>query len=255
MIGRSSEVKRLRRTICAEAKGKVISDEWTLANRLFTFAWHNEWMYRKLEGGLGEEIRSWLDRHESEIKGRITHQPNALDLNLKYHWWHFMTQHNVWMRDWCLAGDPDSPEQNKPASGSKNPEDNICFFKLVEAILASGDDGESAGLRLRNCIMLLGTRSARLPVGCDAREILGARLSDRTAGFALQAIFELAREGYLAEGWPDTSTEFNVWCKEQDANYSSIRPEAWKRYSEELKMVTHLDLVPEEWEEIRPAHW
>ncbi|GAG32519.1 unnamed protein product, partial [marine sediment metagenome] len=82
-------------------------NRWRLANRLFSISWHNEWMASKKRNRyFRNTFNKWIERCAEYALREISIDPKILDSNLQYHWWHFITQHGVWMKNWCFQPEP-----------------------------------------------------------------------------------------------------------------------------------------------------
>jgi hypothetical protein len=254
-------VQRLRKRLAVEAEGQVELNDWTVANRLFTIAWHNDEKSTCLAG----ELRDWLLKWRSTGEKAISEDPLCIDSNLKYHWWHFLTQRGAWMREWCFDPKPWEKERRRPASGSIHEENNSPFYEVVKCALSSRQTKERAR-RFRDCLMLFGTRSARIPGDCSFEVLFeGAGSDAELASAALEAVFELSREGFLTEiapalsasdnEPPSISLEFWKWCKAHCQKHGGVAAAAWANYMKDLDSVTHLDLVPADWKEVLPRDW
>jgi len=136
-------------------------DEVIGANRLFSLTWHNEWMER--QGFLSPAIQLWIERCGTRSRLAIKNKPDILDFNLQYHWLHFITQHGAWMRSWCFSENPDKYERDRVAPGSGQEKDNVLFFDIIREMFNSFQESDAPAERFRNGLMLLGTRTSRLP--------------------------------------------------------------------------------------------
>jgi hypothetical protein len=259
-------VSKLSDVLVYEAASATDLDAWTVANRVFTISWHND----QNGAGLADILETWRGRWCARGKAVIKEDARLIDANLKYHWWHFLTQRGVWMRDWCVTeADPLRLERTRPASGSRNAEDNRDFYEVVQCALSSPQE-EDRHQRFRDCLMLVGTRSSRFPRNCGPTELFKEAECVRELGSAaLEAIFELSRENYLMvaaafEGdtpvstgtAPDVSDSFRKWCRELCRSQDQQMMEgAWRTYHSELEDVTHLDVLPNHWNEVLPEGW
>ena len=229
-----------------------------VANRLFSLCWHNEWLGWAAESEQRARLEKWLDRNRENALRAIKSNPQILDANLQYHWWHFITQYGDWMRNWCFHDDPLKYERDRIASGSDVHEHNEELLNIVDLILQPADDWDRVAQRLKNVLMLLGTRTSRLPNEGSLEDRVDAFLEScgdhRNAleDAILHAIFELARQGFLDSTSRDTTSKFREWCIGK-VNRSTRREEVWREYRDnELGAVTHLDLLPENWDDIKP---
>ncbi len=260
-----SLVSALRAALILEAASAAELDPFTIANRFFTLSWHTDEDGTALKDVLNDWRERWRDAAETAIKD----DAGLIDTNLQYHWWHFLTQHGVWMRDWCVtAEDPLRLEKNRPASGSRDPEGNRDFWRVVQWASASHQD-KNRHQRFRDCLMLVGTRSARFSPDCDPLMLFKQAESDPDLGpAAVEAIFELSRANYLAtstavglaretnETGPNVSGSFREWCRRIYSNQEQKAvKDAWARYRSELKKVTHLDVLPDHRNEVLPEGW
>jgi hypothetical protein len=258
-------------------------DDWTLVNRLFSVAWHNEWQERR-EGVLTNLLRRWLKCFGKSALLKAAASPQLLDDNLQYHWHHMIAQWAVWTRDWCFSSDdPIAYERDRAPEGCiVELTHNTWIAKLLAAILdsinaenlsrpARREINYSIFRRVRNATFLLGARSGGLEEE-DAKLFDDSvrrlqDISDPTIGQALlNATFELSRQGYL-EAYPfgarTTSADRRHFMPEPTrglfkkihANFRNLHDHAWSLYEKEIKNVTCLDIIPRDWDDIKPADW
>jgi hypothetical protein len=235
-----------------------------IANRMFTLSWHNSWMANGKDP-LNQKASKWVSRYGEPAMKWIESDPDLIDENLQYHWCHFITQRAVWMRDWCSQEDPNEFErrQTQIEEGSKNPNDNENIARIARAIIANEIVVPN---RMRNMLLLIGTRAMRLP---NRSRILGTiehlmstpnNKSNIIKQDVLQAIFELARHGFL-ESWSEGSvkTDFPGWCLSMLKAHSNHIISSWTQYRSELQAYTHLDLLPRSgtngWKDVIPVDW
>ena len=76
--------------------------------------------------------------------------------------------------------------------------------------------------------------------------------NDQRADALLQAIFELARQGYLDVGQSNNKQRFFRWCDSCLKKLEARVDPAWSSYLKELDRVTYLDPLPSHWDEIKP---
>ena len=234
-----------------------------IVNSLFALAWHNRWMENP-RSEFARKARKWINRFKARSFKWLKARPELIDDNLQYHWGHFITQRAVWMRDWCFENNPNEFELNysRIAKGSENPEDNQLLADIANTVLEQDEVLNST--RIRNLLLLLGTRAERLEhLGVLLERIDALTVESRTHRdgvriAVLQAIFELARQGFL-DTWSESVTEeFRIWCKKRKDTLGRHIEEAWRLYWEELKYHTHLDLLPRRehgWKDVFPKDW
>jgi hypothetical protein len=231
-------------------------------NRLFALAWHNEWL-DKGDEDFREKASDWIQVFRQDILERINAKPELLDDNLRYHWCHFITQRAVWMRDWCFQNDPNEFERSysQITRGSQNPDHNDLIADIATALVQNEN---ISSRRIRNMLLLVGTRAERIrEIGKITGEIdklldaKGCRDEDM-AEAVLQAIFELARQGFLDKWSGGIVGGFDLWCQEKMNALHAYLDEAWLPYWTELEDLTHLDLLPRKekgWMDVLPRHW
>ena len=259
-----------------DAEIPVESRMWVVANRFFSAEWHNEW--REREPSLFRSpLSTWCSKNGANALAVISEAPTVLDDNLHYHWYHLIAQWSVWTRDWCFTADPGRLERDRAPLGSTNPQDNVPIEEALQTITHWCLQTNSKR-RLRNALFLLGTRSSRLSdprffvkLMSDLRELATRDTSATTTVGVLQAIFELARQGFLDvldDGGlcsPGVSPrDRHVVASElldaarqyvTDQFGKSVFADAWLEYRQELCTMTHCDVIPEKWEEIQPIGW
>jgi hypothetical protein len=244
---------------------------WRLVNRFFSLAWHNEWMPiadGRIKGDVNfsRRARDYFDAFRVEALDYLRREEGLLDRNLQYHWIHFVTQHAVWMREWCFRLDPDEYERRRGAPGSTQDSDNVDLVETFSVLLK----GNPSGQRVRNILFLAGTRAGRMPalefLTKSVDELLQVTENDRSAVEVgiLQAIFELLRQGYY-DRFGETAQRsssgrhWNKWSNERFHQLRNVRDEAWATYWNELERLSHrFDLLPFKtrgWEPMIPWHW
>jgi len=237
---------------------------WQIANRLFSLTWHNEWMsntdsyYRDIAG-------NWLDRFLQVGLSLVSEHPDLLAVNLQYHWHHMLAQWAVWTRDWCFASNTETYEHSRQLSSAPGPESNKAIRALLGEILQRCSNERD----VRNAFFLLGSREAAVD---DASPLLDgmSRFSDAAHDNklwqgCLQAIYELARQGFLDPPAPRTMGERpSVHSPTTDRRFREAchafycrhhNETTWIEYLRDLRDVTHLDVIPSAPNDILPPDW
>jgi hypothetical protein len=161
------------------------------------------------------------------------------------------------MRSWCFSENPDKYERDRVAPGSGQEKDNVPFFEIIAELFNSFQESDAPAERFRNGLMLLGTRTSRLPNQESLAALLRGAVDSQygrhefiRAGW--EAIFELTRQGYLDAGSRNTSPVFRDWCQSFRSDHESNREHAWASYLADLNRVSHLDLLPYSWTDMVP---
>jgi hypothetical protein len=256
-----ASAKSLARVLEQETQGSVHPHLWCTANRAFSLSWHNEWMERP--GFLREPLERWASTHIDAVLEVLGQAPDLVGQNLAYHWAHMITQWSVWTRDWCYSRDNIKYERGRDI-GCRNAGNNALLGNILMGVLESRIPSEEQN-RARNALFLLGTRCATLPL--DSSRITTALMEIEKGELldeVLQAVLELARQGFLNEPHLGEARDEeereggnipnqlqtvlrNLWF-ENEARWNSV----WTAYRRDLESVTYLDLLPGCWEEIMP---
>jgi hypothetical protein len=189
----------------------------------------------------------------------------------------------VWTRDWCFTEDPILFERDRAPLGCAHTENNVAIEKVLNSIVISCST-TSSNNRLRNAVFLLGTRSSRIGVPSILAEvILRVAASDHAGALSelaseiLQALFELARQGFLDVNPGPYSAASTIRPSDRHAlrDRHTVAPalldaaqkalslwhgtktfdDAWEAYQNELRIMTHDDALPNSWDEIMPVGW
>ncbi len=142
-------------------------------NRFFSLVWHNDWMDEDIENKsvdkiLSDNARKWIDNTFQAVLNLIKSDSELIDINLRYHWNHFITQRSTWMRDWCFEEDPVlfEYESNQIAEGSENKIHLIYFISIVNQLLQDilinmkcDDSSSQSSDRLKYLMIFIGPRS------------------------------------------------------------------------------------------------
>jgi hypothetical protein len=258
--------KALRRELDADSPLPAVDDfaGWQLVNRLFSLLWHNDWM-DDASSYFNDVASAWVQKFTGTGVALIAAQPELLSVNLQYHWFHMLAQWAVWTRDWCFASDTPAFERSRPLSCSPQAAANRPVQELLSAML----EGAESASDIRNAFFLLGSRCAVLD---DMQPVvtLVSRVNDQprsaceTQGY-LQAIYELARQGFLDRLAPEIMGErpsvhatnynshFREACRRLFQRHHT--PELWDAYQKELNEMTYLDLIPAASKDIMPPDW
>ena len=283
------ETKELKRMLEGhqgqERKLTPAQEAWMKTNRYFSVVWHNEWKESWRKSFLRTRLEAWEKENKEEVLALLSKKEGLtrLDDNLEYHWNHMVAQWAVWTRDWCFTSDPIKYESDRAPLGCEEKNGNAGIGELLLTLMErSYEEADIGRHRQRNSFFLLGIRSRVLPDspplnyierlenylhGVDEYEGKGREgIGDELVRDILQAIFELARQGFLdrrehvsvLHSLPES---LQIECLEfankrgGDKKPSSIFLEAWKEYKEEIKSMNHLEVIPKSWDEIKPSGW
>lgn len=247
-------------------------------NRYFSLIWHNEWMMpseEKVTIDYYPIINKWCNNYHGFLtisNVNIEDVIGYLIKNFIYHWYHFITQRAIWLRDWCLSKDPLEAERNYETTqitmGSKNPIDHKKLFELFCQLSANiSDKSPHMKSLFKTTFFFISLRTAVIENSEEGktlsnyyRNILYQRINNKEIHESLLiASFELSRHGFLQPWSEIISEEHKIFIMEIINKNSDLLAQAWKKYYSELEIcLNEYDFIPQKdngWLSIFPQEY
>lgn len=247
-------------------------------NRYFSLIWHNEWMmpssetisiyYSPILANWCKAFRNFLYKDKVQVEHLIV----LLNSNFIYHWYHFITQRTIWLRDWCLSSNPLEYEKNLETTqismGSQNCKDHEMLLELIIYLTSNiTKDSHFKKPLLKTTFFFISLRTSLIEKEpnmlnhiVDYRKLVKESLIDYdNLKPILIASFELSRHGFL-QPWSkivsEKHRELIKYAINQDQN---CLEEAWIEYISDIELcLDEFDFIPKKedgWKNIFPNNF
>ncbi|MFA7360448.1 MAG: hypothetical protein WC139_05365 [Candidatus Kapaibacterium sp.] len=247
-------------------------------NRYFSLIWHNEWMmpstdkisiyYSPILANWCKAFRNFLYKDKVQAEHLIV----LLNSNFIYHWYHFITQRTIWLRDWCLSSNPLEYEKNLETTqismGSQNCKDHEMLLELIIYLTSNiAMDSNYNKSLLKTTFFFISLRTSLIEKEPNMQKHLDdyrKLLKERMIGHdnlksILIASFELSRHGFL-QPWSKIVSEKQRELIKYAINFDhSCLETAWIEYLEDIELcLDEFDFIPKKkdgWKNIFPNNF
>jgi hypothetical protein len=247
-------------------------------NRYFSLIWHNEWMMPSTEPisiNYSPILTKWCNAFRNFLfkdKVQIAQLAKLLNSNFIYHWYHFITQRSIWLRDWCLSNNPLEYEKNLETTqismGSQNCKDHEMLLELI-IYLTSNITKDSIYNKslLKTTFFFISLRTSLIEKEPNMQKHLGnyrklikeRMIEHDNLKSILIASFELSRHGFL-QPWSKIVSEKQRELIKYAINFDhSCLEKAWIEYIEDIELcLDEFDFIPKKkdgWKNIFPNNF